>query len=37
MIQTLCEASYEFRSLFHVANCDTIISIYFAVLTLSWT
>ena len=35
MIQTLCEASYAFRSLFHLGISDTIKSIYFAVLTLS--
>jgi len=30
MKQTLCEASYAFRSVFHLGNSDTIKSIYFA-------
>jgi hypothetical protein len=30
MKQTLCEASYAFRSVFHLSNSDIIKPIYFA-------
>lgn len=30
MKQTLCEARYAFRPVFHLGNSDTIKSIYFA-------